>query len=217
MRQQLMKNFLQADIYGLTAEEYSLGRTNLEVVDQMLAAGIKVIQYREKNKKPRAMYEECLKLRDMTSRAGAVFIINDYIDLALAVKADGVHIGQDDLPFAVVRSLVGKKMIIGLSTHSPQQAQNALKAGADYIGVGPIFSTQTKVDVCAPVGFDYLDYVAQNIPLPFVAIGGIKEHNIAEVRRRGARTIALVTDIVGAEDIPAKVKAIREQLASASK
>lgn len=153
-------------------------------------------------------------MREMARKAGATFIINDYIDLAIAVSADGVHIGQDDLPPAVVRELVGEKMIIGLSTHLPEQAKAAAKSGVvDYIGVGPVFATQTKKDVCSPVGFSYLEYVARNIALPFVAIGGIKEHNIIKVQSRGARIFALVTELVGTADIPAKVQAIRKRLA----
>ncbi len=202
--------FLAADLYGITAEEYSLGRKNPEVVKMMVDAGIKVIQYREKDKKMRAKYEECLEIRKITESAGAVFIVNDHPDLALLAGADGVHLGQEDLPPEKVRELVGGEMLIGLSTHSPEQARAAEECGAvDYIGVGPIFPTSTKKDVCAPVGFSYLDYVVKNIRLPFVAIGGIKEHNAGEVWRRGARCLAMVTEIVGAEDIAGKVKSLR--------
>jgi thiamine-phosphate pyrophosphorylase len=207
-----MKNFLTTDIYGLTAEEFSAGRSNIEVVEQMLAAGIKFIQYREKDKKAREMYNECIKIKELTKAASATFLINDHIDLAMVIDADGVHIGQDDLPPAEVRRLLGPDKIIGLSTHLPEQAQAALQAKVDYIGVGPVFTTKTKKDVCAAVGLEYLDYVAQNIDLPFVAIGGIKEHNIKEVRAHGAKTIALVTEIVGANDIIGKVAAIRKAL-----
>lgn len=204
---------LKTDIYGITAEEFSLGRSNIEIVNQMIAAGIKIIQYREKEKKAREKYNECIKIRELTARAGVTFIVNDDIDLALIVGADGVHIGQDDLPPQKVRELVGKKMLIGLSTHSPEQAREAQDIGVDYIGVGPIFATGTKKDVCAPVGFEYLEYVVDNINLPFVAIGGIKEHNIGDVARKGAGCIALVTEIVGAKVIPAKVEAIRKAMA----
>ncbi|HBC92226.1 MAG TPA: thiamine phosphate synthase [Pelotomaculum sp.] len=203
---------LQGDIYGITAGEYSLGRTNVEVVAQMIDSGVKVIQYREKEKTARQKYVECLKIREMTREAGVTFIVNDHVDLALLVEADGVHLGQDDLPPEKVRELVGQKMLIGLSTHSPQQARAAVSSGVDYIGVGPIFATKTKKDVCEPVGLEYLDYVVKNISLPFVAIGGIKEHNIAEVRSRGAKCIALVTEIVGSGDIVAKVLALRSLL-----
>ncbi len=207
-----MQVLLDSDIYGITAEEYSLGRSNIEVTARMVDSGIRVIQYREKEKKTRQKYEECLKIRKMTRDAGVIFIVNDHVDLALLVDADGIHIGQDDLPPERVRELVGQEMIIGLSTHSPGQAEAAVTAGVDYIGVGPIFATRTKKDVCGPVGLEYLDYVVQNIRLPFVAIGGIKNHNIAEVSRRGASCIALVTEIVGAEDIGAKVRELRKEI-----
>lgn len=207
-----LAGLLEADIYGITAEEYSLGRSNVEVAARMIEAGIRVIQYREKEKSTRQKYRECLKIREMTRQAGATFIVNDHVDLALLVGADGVHIGQDDLPPEEVRKMVGEEMIIGLSTHSPAQAEAAVNSGVDYIGVGPIFATRTKKDVCLPVGLEYLEYVAKNVRLPFVAIGGIKEHNIAGVCRRGARCIALVTEIVGSEDIGAKVRALRAVL-----
>ncbi|AEG58439.1 thiamine-phosphate pyrophosphorylase [Desulforamulus ruminis DSM 2154] len=207
-----MHHLLTADLYGITAEEYSLGRSNLQVVEKMIEAGIQVIQYREKEKKTREKYLECLKIRELTRQAGVTFIVNDHIDLALLVGADGVHIGQDDLPPEKVRELVGKEMLIGLSTHSPEEARAALGAGVDYLGVGPIFATKTKKDVCDPVGLEYLEYVARNIPLPFVAIGGIKEYNIHQVTARGARCVALVAEIVGSPDIAAKVQALRQAM-----
>ncbi|MCL6638696.1 MAG: thiamine phosphate synthase [Firmicutes bacterium] len=206
---------MQADLYGITSEEHSLGRSNSEVVRQMLEAGIQVIQYREKEKKAREKYRECLTIRELTREAGAVFIVNDDVDIAILVGADGVHVGQDDLPPREVRRLVGDSMIVGLSTHSPGEALAAVKEGVDYIGVGPVFATRTKKDVCDPVGLEYLEYVAQNTSLPFVAIGGIKEHNIGAVVRRGARCIAMVTEIVGAPDIPAKVRALRQAMQGA--
>ncbi|SMC94246.1 thiamine-phosphate diphosphorylase [Sporomusa malonica] len=208
-----MSNFLTTDIYALTAEEFSLGRNNVEVVELLIAAGIKVIQYREKDKKAGQMYEECLKIREITRNAGVTFIVNDHIDLAILVAADGVHIGQKDLPPAKVRELIGSDMILGLSTHSPEQVKAAVAIGCvDYIGVGPIFATHTKKDVCEPVGLAYLEYVAKNHEIPFVAIGGIKEHNIQEVKQHGAKIFVLVTDIVGSPDIPAKVRSIRQAL-----
>ena len=206
---QLVTNLIrQGGLYGLTAEKFSLGRNNVDVVRAMLDAGVRIIQYREKTKKMGAKYEECLQLRAMTREAGAAFIVNDDIDLALLVGADGVHVGQEDLPVGAVRTLVGEKMAIGLSTHSPEQARAAVAHGADYIGVGPIFATQTKDDVCAPVGLEYLDFVVREIDLPFVAIGGIKEHNLAEVAAHGARCLALVTEITQAQDIKKKIASL---------
>ena len=206
------KNVLDTDIYCITAEEYSKGRNNIQVVKYMIEAGIKIIQYREKEKKMLYKYNECVELREMTKDAGVTFIIDDDIDLALAVKADGVHIGQEDMPIERVREIVGKDVIIGLSTHSPEQALEAVKRGADYIGVGPIFPTKTKKDVCDAVGLEYLDFVAKNILIPFVAIGGIKEDNIKEVKKHGAKCMALVTEIVGADDIKKKINNLRDIL-----
>lgn len=209
------QTILDTDLYCLTAEKFSCGRSNTEVVRAMLEAGVRLVQYREKEKKSGEMLEECREIRQMTRDAGAAFIVNDHIDLALMVGADGVHIGQEDFPVEAVRRLVGEEMAIGLSTHSPEQAQAAVKSGADYIGVGPIFRTFTKDDVVDPVGFEYLDYVVGNMDIPFVAIGGIKGHNVAEVVRRGARCVAMVTEIVEAENISEKITALRNAMQSA--
>lgn len=197
----LKKDILKEGIYCLTSEEHSMGRDNIEVVSTMLKAGIKLVQYREKDKPMLVKYRQCIKIREMTAEAGASLVINDHIDLAKSVCADGVHLGQDDMPLAAARQLAGNTMAIGVSTHSPEQAQRAVEDGADYIGVGPIYKTYTKKDVCDPVGLEYLDYVAENLKIPFVAIGGIKLHNLNQVVRHGARCVALVTEIVGAEDI----------------
>ncbi len=205
---------LPPGIYGITAEKYSRGRSTIEVVRAMIAGGIRIIQYREKRpaKSFAVMLAECRQIRQLTREAGVLLIINDYADIARLVDADGVHVGQDDLPVVAVRELIGPGKIIGLSTHSPEQAAAAVPAGADYIGVGPIFATTTKDDVCAPVGLAYLDHVVRSCPLPFVAIGGIKEHNIEQVVGRGARTVCLVTEIVGAEDIAATVRRLQAAL-----
>lgn len=203
---------LPSGIYALTSEPHSLGRSNIEVAGEILDAGVMILQYREKTKKSKEMYQECLVIREMTQKAGALFIVNDHIDIALTVGADGVHIGQDDLPLPQVRALVGSSMMIGVSTHSPDQAWAAVAEGADYIGVGPIYATRTKADVCEPVGLEYLQYVQAHIPIPYVAIGGIKEHNLTEVVRVGARTVALVTDIVGSSEIGDKIHRLQETL-----
>jgi thiamine-phosphate pyrophosphorylase len=207
-QQNHVKPVLPSGIYGITAKKFSLGRSNIEVAEEMIAGGVTVIQYREKRPytSHRTMLEECSQLRALTRKHGVLFIVNDHVDIALLTDADGVHVGQDDLPVDQVRKLVGRKKIIGLSTHSPRQARQAMEIGADYIGVGPIFSTQTKEDVCDPVGLEYLAYAVKNVTLPFVAIGGIKAHNIDRVCQLGAKTICLVTEIVGAEDIAGTVR-----------
>ncbi|HEX2937751.1 MAG TPA: thiamine phosphate synthase, partial [Ruminiclostridium sp.] len=134
-------------LYCITAEMYSKWRDNITVVKEMLSGGAKIIQYREKDMPMLRQYEQCLKLRRMTKDAGAMLIIDDYVGLALAVGADGVHIGQEDLPIEAVRKIAGEEMLIGLSTHSPEQALDAAARGADYIGVGPVFETHTKKNV----------------------------------------------------------------------
>lgn len=205
------KYTLPGGIYGITAEKFSNGRSNEAVVREMIRGGIAVVQYREKrpDKSHRQMLTECRRIRALTRDAGIPFIVNDYVDIALLVDADGVHVGQDDLPVPEVRRLVGPDKIIGLSTHAPEQIRQAEAQGADYIGVGPIFSTRTKADVVDPVGFEYLTWAVQNSRLPIAAIGGIKAHNISQVARHGARTFCLVTEIVGAQDIAGKVRELQ--------
>ena len=204
---------MNTDLYAITDDGLSLGRSVYEVVELLLSAGVRIIQYREKDKNARVMLEECLRLRDMTRKAAATFIVNDHVDIAMLCGADGVHVGQDDLPVPAMRSLVGPGMRIGVSTHSLEQAEKAVREGADYLGVGPLFPTKTKKDVCAPVGLTYLEQVVKALlPVPFVAIGGIKRNNIGEVTRRGARCCCLVSELVGAPDIPARVEEVRKAM-----
>lgn len=209
------RKLLPRGIYGILGEKFSRGRSNPDVARQMTDAGVRIIQYREKLKEKslRAIYEECLTIRRITAEAGALFIINDYAEIALMVGADGVHQGQDDLPLSELRR-IAPGLIIGCSTHSPKQAEQAVLDGADYIGVGPIFNTQTKEDVCAPVGLNYLDYVAKNIHIPFVALGGIKRETVPLVVAHGATTVCLVTEIIGAEDIGKRIREIQNLIIS---
>ena len=208
---EIKRRKLAYPLYAITSEEHSLGRNNGEVVRDMLAGGIKIIQYRQKEKSRREKYLECIEIRRMTEIVGATFIVNDDVDIALAVKADGVHLGQEDMPIEVARELVKEEMIIGRSTHSPRQALDAIMRGADYIAIGPIFPTQTKQDLCPAVGLEYLDYAVKNVTIPFVAIGGIKLHNLPEVLAHGAYCVAMITEIVSAPDICARIKKILSQ------
>ena len=212
------RQFPRTDLYGITASEHSLGRSNPEVARQMLAAGIKLIQYREKEVTMRQKYDECLAIRRLCREYGACFMVNDDIHLALAVEADGVHIGQDDLPVGKVRELVGERMLIGLSTATPLQADRAVASGVvDYLGAGPVYATATKKDAGAPAGLGYLDYLVQRYRIPFVAIGGIKQSNVADVIRHGVTCVVMISDIVGAGNIGQKIKAIRETMSIARK
>lgn len=199
---------LPIGIYGITDSKSGKNKDLITYCEELLKGGVKILQYREKNKNIKEKIEEAIKLRELTKKYNTLFIVNDHIDIALLSQADGIHIGQDDIPVSYARKLLGNKKIIGLSTHSKEQALKAIEDGVDYIGVGPIFNTETKEDVCAPVGFEYLNYVKSNINIPFVAIGGIKETNILSVLENGAKSIALVSELVGNKDTLNKTKNI---------
>ncbi len=199
------------DIYGILGEDFSKGRNNVDIVRDMIGAGIRIIQYREKNKSKLHKYQECKTIRALTKNAGVTFIVNDDVDIALSIKADGLHIGQDDLPIEEVKKIAGD-MLIGLSTHNENQAKEAIVKGADYIGVGPIYKTNTKKNLEESQGLKYLEWVSKNIPIPYVAIGGIKESNILEVKEHGGKCFAMISEIVGSEDMKGKVERIRRKI-----
>jgi thiamine-phosphate diphosphorylase len=164
-----------------------------DMVRRVLKAGITFVQYREKGKTRREIYEEAVDLRELTRSFNAVFIVNDHADIALAVDADGVHLGQDDLPLKEARKIMGSR-IVGISTHSLEQASEAEAGGADYIGFGPIFHTTTK-DAGIPKGVDILKTIKQNVRIPAVAIGGIGIDTAADVMQAGADCVAVATAI----------------------
>ena len=201
-----LKPEIPLGLYGITAENFSKGRSNYEIVTEMIKSGIKIIQYREKFKSLREKLEESKILCELCKKNNVLFIVNDHVDIALMVDADGVHVGQEDMPVSEIRKILGANKIIGLSTHSVEDANKALLQDVDYIGVGPIFPTTTK-DRTA-VGIEYMEYVEKNINLPYIAIGGIKEANLLQVVEKGARRIALVSEIVGADDIVEKVDSL---------
>jgi thiamine-phosphate pyrophosphorylase len=205
------KNIPKTDIYAILGEEFSKGRSNIEVAKELIEADVKIIQYREKDKSKKKKYEECKAIRALTKEKGVTFIVNDDISIALAVKADGIHIGQDDMPIEEVKRLA-PNMIIGLSTHNENQAKLAIEKEADYIGVGAIFNTTTKKDVEKSKGLNYLKWVSENISVPYVAIGGVKEENIISVRDHGGYCFAMISEITGAENIKGKIKSIRSKL-----
>ena len=199
-------------LYAVTDRSWLHGQTLYEQAEQALQGGATFLQLREKELDEAHFQEEAIALKALCKQYGVPFVLDDNVALAVATDADGVHVGQEDLPVEAVRRLVGPDMIIGLSTHTPDQARAAVASGADYIGVGPIYPTQTKKDVCAAVTLDYLDWVVANITLPFVAIGGIKRHNIADVIAHGARCCAIVSEFVSAPNIPARVAEVRSAM-----
>ena len=198
-------------IYGITGDNFSNGRSNYFCVEEMIKGGIKIVQYRAKTKDTREKVKEAREIRELCRKNGVIFIVNDNVDIALLVDADGVHIGQEDMHPDDVRKLIGDNKIIGLSTHSEKQGMEAYKnPNVDYIGVGPIFPTTTKDTT--PVGLGYLEYAVKNLDLPFVAIGGIKAHNIDAIIAEGAQRVCLVSEIVGADSISDMVRNLQKKL-----
>ncbi|GCL36652.1 thiamine-phosphate pyrophosphorylase [Sphaerospermopsis reniformis] len=170
----------------------------LEIVEACLKGGLTLLQYREKSADDMIRLDRARKLRQLCHDYGALFIINDRIDLALAVDADGVHLGQQDIPIAVARQLLGPQRLIGRSTTNQKEMQGAIAEGADYIGVGPVYETPTKAGKAA-AGLDYVRYAAKNCQIPWFAIGGIDASNINDVMDAGAQRVAVVRSLMQAE------------------
>jgi thiamine-phosphate pyrophosphorylase len=199
------------DLYPVTCEKLSAGRSNLEVLEGLIAGGAKAVQLRDKEASPGDLYITAVTFREMTTKAGMLLIVNDYVDIAMAVDADGVHLGQDDMPPEAVRT-IAQDLIIGVSTHSLDQALTAQAAGADYINIGPIFPTGTKEVAVKVMGPEAVTEIGSKVDIPFTVMGGIKESNMDEVLKKGARRLAVVTAVTEAEDIAGTVKKMRERI-----
>jgi thiamine-phosphate pyrophosphorylase len=167
---------------------------------QALAGGVRFFQYRSKSETRKSIYEQSLQLARIARAAGALFIVNDHADIAAAVDADGVHLGQDDLPCEYARKLLGNNKLIGISTHNAEQARTAEGIGADYIGFGPLFETATK-DAGQMQGIENLSKVKRAVGIPVIAIGGINHANVQDVIRSGADGAAIISAILSAESI----------------
>ncbi len=177
---------------------------NISDVKNALKAKVNIVQYREKNKGTIDMYKEALELRRICK--DIVFLINDRVDIALAVNADGVHMGDDDLPFSVVRKLLGKKKIIGVTVHNLKEAQIAENLGANYIGVSPIFATQTKSDAGKPVGVKLISQIRKRIGIHIIAIGGINLSNADEVIAAGADGLCAISAVVAKYEVKTEIE-----------
>ena len=188
-------------IYVITDEELSPGKTHAEIAAAALEGGARIIQIRDKTASDRKFFEDALEIRQLTKNAGALFFINDRVHIAAAVGADGINIGQNDLPIAAAREILGKETIIGVSAETIEQAIQAEKDGADYVGFGPVFPTSTKLDAGPVSGLDILKQVCKNVKIPVVAIGGICLGNIASVSLTNAACAAVVSAIVCADDM----------------
>lgn len=188
-------------LYVITDEEICPGRSHIEIAKAALAGGAKIIQIRDKYASDRKFFEDACIIREMTEEAGALFFVNDRVDIAAAVGADGINIGQTDMPINVARELLGQETIIGVSADCLEQAIKAHEDGADYIGFGPIFTTTTKLDAGLVSGLETLRKVCREISLPIVAIGGIGLTNIGSVAANGAACAAVVSAVVCAPDM----------------
>lgn len=200
-----MKPVVDYSIYLVTDEACLHGRPLLECVEEALAAGVTLVQYRAKAADGGVLYAEACKLKELCDKYNVPLIINDRLDIALAVGAAGVHLGQDDLPCAVARRLLGEDFIIGVSAHNPAEAVQAVSEGADYLGCGAVFGTATKHDV-AKLGLENLRAIRKSVAVPMVGIGGITADNYAEVLATGADGAAIVSGILAQDDISAVVK-----------
>ncbi len=208
-----MEKFQQTDLYIVITEKLCKGRSSLYVLEECMKAGVKIVQFREKGGDDREKYEKAIQFRNITNDYGSLLIIDDRVDLALAVNADGVHLGQKDLPIYKIRELA-PELIIGASTHNLEQALTAQEQKASYVNIGPIFPTQTKTDTATPLGLDTIGKIAPYLKIPFTCMGGIKLDNIDLVLKYGARHIAVVTAVTEAENIQYTVKQIRDKILS---
>jgi thiamine-phosphate pyrophosphorylase len=197
------------ELYGVTDQDSARGRSDEEVAKALIHGGIDVLQYRAKKVSGREQLATAIRLRALTQAKGLPLIINDRIDLAVACGADGVHLGQEDLPVSAARLMIGQDLIVGISTHTLDQALRAEAEGADYIGFGAIYATPTKAEAQA-VGLQALEEVLARVRIPVVAIGGINLDRLEDLAAVGTRCVAVVSALTGAEDVALATRALRQ-------
>jgi len=202
-------------LYLVTDRGLARGRSTLEIVSAAVHGGATVVQLREKDCSTRDFIEQALTIKAFLKDRGVPLMINDRLDVAQAVKADGVHLGQTDMPLKVAKKILGDSMIIGISAESQQDAVEAEKGGADYLGVSPIYATPTKSDTALPLGLEGLREIRKAVRLPLVGIGGLNRDNAAEVIRSGADGVAVVSAIVAADDPQTAADAIKQTIKEA--
>jgi len=199
------------DLYLVTDRAQTRGRDLLAVLEQALEGGVKAIQLREKDLGGKALFHLAEKTRKLCDRYDALLLINDRIDVALAVDAAGVQLSKTSLPISAARALLGAQKLIGASTHSLDEARQAQSSGVDFVLFGPVYFTPSKASFGAPQGLDALKKIVANLRVPVYAIGGIKPENLIDVHRLGVRGVALISAIIGA-DRPKKAATTMAQL-----
>lgn len=208
-----MKKNIDYTLYLCTDRELMSSDTIEESVEQAVKGGVTVVQLREKNCSSREFYELALRVKGITDKYNVPLIINDRVDIAMAVDADGVHIGQSDLPADVVRRLIGDDKIIGVSAARLDEAVKAVKDGADYLGVGAMYATDTKTDA-RPVTMDELKQIRSEVDVPIVVIGGINMNTLPNFKNIGIDGLAVVSAIVAKQDVEGAAREMYEAFTS---
>ena len=209
--QERLARFREADLYVVITEAFCKGRTSLEVLEACLAVGVRLVQLREKDLSDRDLYALAREWRKATRKADALFILDDRIDIALAAEADGVHLGESDLPLEAARP-IAPELILGASSHNLDEALAAQEQGADYVNIGPIFATRTKSVATGAVGPEMIATIKPRLRVPFTCMGGIKLDNVDCVLEQGAQIAAVVTAVTAATDIHAAASALRQRI-----
>ncbi len=199
----------------LTDSRHARGRSHIEIAMAAVRGGATVVQLRMKDEPAREAVAAARAIAALCRAAGVAFLVNDRVDVALAAGADGAHVGQDDLPAADARALLGPDRLLGVSAATEDEARAAWRDGADYLGVGAVYGTSTKADAGPPVGLDRIRAICRAVPVPVVGIGGITAENAAEVIRAGAAGVAVVTAVTLAEDMVEATRRLREQVDAA--
>lgn len=207
-----MKGKIDYSLYLVTDRGLSLGRSHLEIIKEAVAGGVTVVQLREKELESGEFYKEAMQIREHLRSCGCPLIINDRVDIALAVDAEGAHIGQSDLPLHVVRKMLGPGKLIGVSVFTPEEAREAEAQGADYLGLSPILMTATKPELVCQIGFEGIAPIRKATRLPLVGIGSMNETNAFEAVRCGLDGVAVVSAICARPDVRAASALIRREV-----
>lgn len=197
------------DLYVITDESLSQGLTHVEIARRAIAGGADVIQLRDKRMSGEELIECAIEIRALTKKAGVLFIVNDRLEIAIASKADGVHLGQDDLPARLARPLAPPGFIIGVSAGTLEDAMRAEQDGADYIGLGPICHTGSKKDAGPVCGFDLIAEVKKHVSIPIIAIGGIGPDNAKEAIAAGSDGLAVISAVVSQDDVAGAARRLK--------
>lgn len=205
-----MKRSRRPQLHVLTDPGLSRGRSHEEIARAALAGGADVVQLRDKTLSRAPLAQVARVLRDLVRQAGGTFVVNDRLDVALEVEADGLHLGPDDLPVSVARPRW--RGWLGASARTEERARLLQEEGADYLGVGPVFGTTTKADAPGAIGLEGLARIVEIVDLPVIGIGGIDASNAGEVIRAGAAGVAVISSVVGAPDVEAAVRALRRAI-----